>query len=47
MDSSGVGHDEIGEIFRHYHMYEMIDCEDAYRDTPLSEAAGNITNIPQ
>ncbi|XP_072045427.1 IQ motif and ankyrin repeat domain-containing protein 1-like [Amphiura filiformis] len=35
----GIGHDTIGRVIRAKHQLNMIDCEDANSNTPLSEAA--------
>ena len=35
----GVGHDTIGRVIRAKHQLNMVDCEDANGNTPLSEAA--------
>lgn len=38
-DKSGIGHDVVGEAVRMKHVMDMVDCEDAHGNTPLSEAS--------
>ena len=38
-DNDGVRFDDIGRAIRNKHELMLIDCEDANRNTPLSEAA--------
>lgn len=38
-NKSGVGNDLIGEATRAKHLMNMVECEDAHGNTPLSEAS--------
>ncbi len=40
-DEMGLPRDEIGQTIRDQHQLNMVDCEDANENTPLSEASGN------
>ena len=44
-DELGIGHDTVGMAKRKRHQMDMIDCEDANGNTPLSEAAGKMKNV--
>ena len=39
-DKNGIATDSMGLAVRAKHELDMIDCEDANNNTPLSEAAG-------
>ncbi|CAD5125234.1 DgyrCDS13477 [Dimorphilus gyrociliatus] len=38
-DKLNIGHDTVGKALRNKHQMNLIDCEDAHGNTPLSEAA--------
>ncbi|KAK3583241.1 hypothetical protein CHS0354_015422 [Potamilus streckersoni] len=46
-DKNGIGHDVIGRNLRSKHLMNIVECDDANGNTPLSEAAsgGNVDTI--
>merc|ERR1712179_896208 len=38
-DKNGIPRDEMGTIKRRKHIFDIVECEDANENTPLSEAA--------
>ena len=38
-DKNGILTDEVGTIARAKHIFDIVECEDANNNTPLSEAA--------
>ncbi|KAL3869152.1 hypothetical protein ACJMK2_041866 [Sinanodonta woodiana] len=46
-DKNGIGHDVIGRNLRNKHLMNIVECDDANGNTPLSEAAsgGNVDTI--
>lgn len=38
-NKQGVGNDVIGKAVRARHLQEVVECEDANENTPVSEAA--------
>ena len=42
-DKDGIGNDVVGRAKRAKHLLEMVDCSDANSNTPLSEAASELS----
>ena len=38
-DKNGVGDDVIGRGLRRKHQMALVECEDAHKNSPISEAA--------
>ena len=42
-NKNNVSHDLIGEATRAKHIMNIVECEDAHGNTPLSEASSKLT----
>ena len=44
-NKNNVSHDLIGEATRAKHIMNIVECEDAHGNTPLSEASSKLTYL--
>lgn len=44
-DKLNIGHDLVGKALRNKHQMDLIDCEDAHGNTPLSEASSRLSDL--